>query len=130
MPLRPPISIRHLMAMILLIAVFLGLAIPAVEVYQAKEHHTHLGIDMSEPPTLSAWGGIQPPFWPRYLKRLTGRPWRHQPCGFKTGYESDRCEFAYPEMVVRVGKHKAYQFDSEQGDRLEEILKQRAKKSP
>jgi len=118
------------MAMILLIAVFLGLAIPAVEVYQAKEHHTHLGIDMSEPLTLYACGGIQPPFWPRYLKRLTGRPWRHQPCGFKTGYESDRCEFAYPDMVVWVGKRKAYQFDSEQRDRLEEIRKQRAKKSP
>jgi hypothetical protein len=116
--------------MILLIAVFLGLAIPAVEVYQAKEHHTHLGIDMSEPPTLSAWGGIQPPFWPRYFKRLTGRPWRQQPCRFKTGYESDRCEFAYPDMVVGVGKRKAYQFDSEQHDRLEEILKQRAKKLP
>src|SRR3954453_17781247 len=84
MPLRPRISIRHLMAMMLLIAVFLGLAIPAVEVYQAKEHHTHLGVDMGEPPTLAAWGGIQPPFWPRYLRRLTDRSWRHQPCGFKT----------------------------------------------
>jgi len=118
------------MAMMLLIAVFLGLAIPAVEVYQAKEHHTHLGVDMGEPPTLAAWGGIQPPFWPRYLRRLTGRSWCHQPCGFKTGYESDRCEFAYPDMVLWVGNRKAFQFDSDQGDRLEEILKERAKKSP
>jgi hypothetical protein len=118
------------MAIILLIAVSLGLAIPAVEVYQANGYHTHLGIDMSEPPILSAWGGIQPPFWPRYLKRLTGRPCRHQPCGFKTGYAADRCEFAYPDMIVWVGKRKAYHFASEQCDRLEEILKQRAKKSP
>jgi hypothetical protein len=118
------------MAIILLIAVALGIAIPAVEVYQAKEHHAHLGIHMSDPPTLSAWGGIQPPFWPRYLKRMTGRPWRHQPCGFKTGYDADRCEFAYPDMIVWVGNQKAYHFNSEQGDRLEEILKQRAKKPP
>jgi hypothetical protein len=118
------------MAIILLIAVALGLAIPALEVCQAKERHAHLGIDMNEPPTLSAWGGIQPPFWPRYLKRLTGRPWRRQRCGFKTGYEADRCEFAYPDMIVWVGSRRAYQFDSKQADRLQEILKQRARKSP
>jgi hypothetical protein len=39
------------------------------------------------------------------------------------------CEFSYPDTVVLVGKRKAFQLDSEEGDRLEEILKQRAKKS-
>lgn len=127
---RLRISIRKLMASILLIAVLLALAIPAVEVYQAKELHTHTGIDMREPPTLAGWGGIQPPFWPRYLKRLIGRPWLRQPCGFKTGYEADCCEFANPDMVIWVGNRKAYQFDSEQGERLEEILREKAKKVP
>lgn len=130
MPHRPRISIRHVMGIIFLIAVLLGLAIPAVEVYQANKYHTHLGVDTSDPPSLAGWGGIQPPFWPRYLRRVAGRPWRNQPCGFKTGFECDRCEFAYPDMVVRVGTRKAYQHDSEQGARLEEILKERARRSP
>src|SRR5262245_53296854 len=101
MVIRPRISIRQLMAIVLALAVILWLALPAVEVYRTKEYHVHQGIDMRGTPTLAAWGGIEPPFWPRYLKRLAGRPWRRQPdCGFRTGYEDDRCEFAHPEMVV------------------------------
>lgn len=125
MALHPRISIRLLMALVLLIAVILGLSIPAVDVYRTKEPHTHLGIDTSDPPRLAGWGGIQPPFWPRYLRRLTGRPWRRQPCGFVTGYDSDRCEFAYPDMVIVIGGRKVYQFDSDLGERLEEIKKER-----
>jgi len=116
------------MAAVLLIAVTLGLTIPAVEVYRAKEHHVHMGIDMSETPTLASWAGIEPPFWPRYLRRITGRPWLRQPCNFRTGYEADRCEFAYPVMAIKIGNRVAYQFDSDQADRLEEILRERSKK--
>ena len=70
MPLWPRISIRILMAAVLLIAVILGLTIPAVEVYRAKEQHVHIGIDVSETPTLASSAGIEPPFWSRYLRRI------------------------------------------------------------
>jgi hypothetical protein len=111
------------MVLVFVIALVLGLAIPAVEVYRTKEPHVHTGIDTTGVPILAAWGGIEPPFWPRYAKRLAGRPWRRQPCGFNTGFEADRCEFAHPEMVLKIGNQAAYNFASEQGDRLEAILK-------
>ena len=131
MTLRPRISIRLIMAVVFFIAVILALAIPAVGVYRTKEYHVHMGIDTQRTPTLASWGGIQPPFWPRYLKRLSGRPWRRQPdCGFRTGFASDRCEFAHPEMVLKIGTRSAYQFDSDQEQELQAILKERDKSSP
>ena len=131
MTFRPRISIRRVMAVVFFIAVILGLAIPAVEVYRTKGYHVHMGINIQGPPILASWGGIQPPFWPRYLKRLSGRPWRRQPdCGFKTGFAADRCEFAHPEMVLKLGSRSAYQFDSDQEQELEAILKVREKSSP
>jgi hypothetical protein len=126
MTLRPRISIRLIMAVVFFIAVIL-----AVDVYRTKEYHVHMGIDIQRTPTLASWGGIQPPFWPRYLKRLSGRPWRRQPdCGFRTGFASDRCEFAHPEMVLKIGTRSAYQFDSDQEQELQAILKERDKSSP
>jgi hypothetical protein len=124
-------TIRRLMALVVIIAVILGIALPAWEVYSAKEYHVHQGIDMSGgTPTLASWGGIQPPFWPRYLRRLTGRPWRRQPCTFRTGFDSDRCEFAHPDMAMKIGNRVVYNMDSDLADRLEEILAERAKRSP
>jgi hypothetical protein len=129
--MAPRISIRQVMALVSLVAVILALAIPAIEVYRSKESHVHTGVDTAGTPTLAGWGGIQPPFWPRYLKRLAGRPWRRQPdCGFKTGFAADRCEFAHPEMVLKLGSRSAYQFDSDQEDVLEAILKEREAPSP
>jgi hypothetical protein len=131
MAFRPRISIRYITAIVLFIAVILALAIPAAEVYRAKEYHTHMGIDTRGTPTLTGWSGIQPPFWPRYLKRLSGRPWKRQPdCGFKTGFAADRCEFAHPEMVLKIGTRSAYQFDSDQEEELQAILKERPKIRP
>ena len=131
MAFRPRISIRFITAFVLFIAVILALAIPAAEVYRDKEYHTHLGIDTRGTPTLAGWSGIQSPFWPRYLKRLAGRPWKRQPdCGFKTGFAADRCEFAYPDMVLKIGTRSAFQFDSDQEDELQAILKERAQVQP
>jgi hypothetical protein len=131
MAFRPRVSIRYIMAIVLFIAVILALAIPAIEVYRTKEYHTHMGIDTRGTPTLASWAGIQPPFWPRYLKRLSGRPWKRQPdCGFKTGFAADRCEFAHPEMVLKIGTRSVYQFDSDQEEELQAILKERPKAKP
>lgn len=120
-------SIRRIMLLVLLIAIVLGLAVPAIEVYRAKEPHVHMGIDTRGAPVLASWAGIEPPFWPRYLRRLSGRPWRRQPCTFRTGYDSDRCEFAHPDMAVEFGSRVLYQFDSDLADRLKEIQSERTK---
>jgi hypothetical protein len=126
-PMR--LHLRRFTAVIFLVATMLGLAVPAIEVYTANEYHVHQGIEISGTPTLASWAGIQPPFWPRYLRRLTGRPWRRQPCTFRTGFDADRCEFAYPDMAVKIGNRVAYQFDSDLETRLEEILAERTKQS-
>jgi hypothetical protein len=123
------LHLRRFMAVIFLVATILGLAVPAIEVYIANEHHVHQGIEISGTPTLASWAGIQPPFWPRYLRRLTGRPWRRQPCTFRTEFDADCCEFAYPDMAVRVGNRVVYQFDSDLETRLEEILAEKTKRS-
>ena len=127
MAFRRRISIRSIMIIVFFIAVCLGLGIPAVEVYRTKEYHGHTGIDTRGTPTLAGWAGIQPPFWPRYLKRLAGRPWKRQPdCGLVTGFIADRCELRHPEMVLRIGGRSAYPFDSDQEERFEAILTERA----
>ncbi|WP_165246862.1 hypothetical protein [Paludisphaera soli] len=119
---------RRLMALILAFAAVLGLAIPAAEVYRTKEYHVHVGVD-PKGPNVASWGGIEPPFWPRYLKRLAGRPWRGVgPCGFATGFEVDHCEFAHPEMRVEFGGRAAYQFSGEHAKRLEEIGRVRGRR--
>jgi hypothetical protein len=65
MVLRCRISTRYIMAIVFLIAVFLGPAILAVEVYEAKEYDVHTGIATKGATTLTTRGGIEPPFWPR-----------------------------------------------------------------
>lgn len=124
---RRRFTTRRLMSLILACAFVLGLAIPAAEVYRTKEYHVHIGVDPTRP-GVTSWGGIEPPFWPRYLNRLAGRPWRGLgPCGFETGLEVDHCEFAHPEMRVEFGGRTAYQFSPEHARRLEDIERERAR---
>lgn len=126
MAFRPRISIRRLMAVVALAAAISALTVPAIEVYRAKEYHVHTGVDSRQTPSLASWGGIEPPFWPRYLRRLAGRPWLGQgPCGFVTGFDVDYCEFAHPEMRVEHAGQSAYQFAPEHFERLEEIRRER-----
>lgn len=126
--IRPRFTILRVMALILACALLLGLGLPAYEVYRAEEYHVHTGIDASVP-TMVAAGGIWPPFWPRYRRCLTGRPWRGRgPCGTVIGYELELCEFAHPEMRVTVGSQSGYQVDPEQFSRVEEL--RRARGSP
>jgi hypothetical protein len=113
------------MAIVLLIAVGLGLAVPALEVYSAKDYHTHTAIDMRGTPCLTGMGGIEAPFWRRYWRRILGLPWRHQPvCGPTAGFAVELCEFAHPEIRIEVSGRVAYTFTSEQGDRLQALEEQ------
>jgi hypothetical protein len=119
--IRRRFTTRRLMALILACAAALGLAIPAAEVYRAEESHVHIGVDPTQR-CVAMWFGIEPPFWPRYLKRLAGRPWRGaSACGFETGFEVEHCEFDHPEMRVGSGGRTRYRFSPEHARRLEEI---------
>ena len=119
--IRPRFTIRRTMALVLLCGLLLGFGLPAYEVYRTEEYHVHTGVDASAR-SMVLHGGVQPPFWPRYWKYLTGRPWRGQgPCGTLVGYELERCEFAHPRMRVTFGSQTAYQCDSDQFARAEEL---------
>jgi hypothetical protein len=119
------LSIRTLMACVLVAGVAVWLSLSAYEVYSAKDVHMHTFVETSEPPSLAGWNRPAP-FWPRYARRLLGHPWRRQPlCEPTPGAEEEMCEFAHPEMAVKIGGRVAYEFSSEQGDRLEAIEAQR-----
>jgi len=115
------------MAIVLFIGLVFGLAIPAVEVYSAKEYHIHTYVETKGRPCLASWRRPAP-FWPRYGRRLIGLPWRTQPvCGTLADSLEVYCEFSHPEMRVEVEGRVAYTFSSEQEDRLEALEEQRAK---
>ena len=119
------LPIRTLMAFVLVAGVAVWLSLSAYEVYSAKDVHMHTFVETSEPPSLAGWNRPAP-FWPRYARRLLGRPWRRQPlCEPTAGVEEEMCEFAHPEMAIKIGGRVAYQFSSEQGDRLLAIEAQR-----
>jgi hypothetical protein len=120
------VSIRALMALVLIAGLALWLSISAFEVYSARETHMHTYVDTGAVPRLTGWNRPAP-FWPRYVRKLLGRPWRRQPiCGPTPGAEEELCEFAHPEMAHKFGGKVAYDFSSEQGDRLEAIENERA----
>ena len=119
------LSIRTLMVFVLVAGLAVWLSALAYEVYSAKDVHVHTYVDTGEPPHLVGWNRPAP-FWPRYARRLLGRPWRRQPlCEPTPGAEEEMCEFAHPEMAVKIEARVAFGFTSEQGDRLEAIEVQR-----
>lgn len=84
---RPRLTTRRIMALVLGLAVALGLAVPAAQVAADREQHLHVWYeDRPEPPPLGMYlpPGVRmsamrmevqprPPFWPRYWRRLLGR---------------------------------------------------------
>ncbi len=86
------------------LGVALGLGLPAIEVYRFSDHHIHGSVQVREGRADFVWQlTIQPPFWPRYWRRLLGRPWRQQPiCGQGEGHIAEACEFEHPEIHYRA----------------------------
>lgn len=123
------LTIRGIMLLVVLSAVGLYLGIAALDVYWAKETHVHCAVDVSgAAPGMAIMGGMEPPFWPRYVRRVFGRPWKGLAlCGSTPGFEAEQCELEYPQMAVKIGNQKAYHCGPVQTDRIEEILKQRGK---
>src|SRR5262249_24258235 len=102
---------------ILVIAVLLGAILPALEVVSVHGYHVHAWVDpnakLAELPAGQPIGPVIPatikqielrpsPFWPRYWRCLTGRPWRGQPlCEPDATRVAEVCEYAHPEIVKR-----------------------------
>jgi hypothetical protein len=118
-------SIRTLIAVVLVAGVVVWLSVSAYEVHSVKDVHVHTYVNTGEPPHLAGWNRPAP-FWPRYARSLLGRPWRRQPlCEATPGAPEEMCEFAHPEMAVKIGDRVAFGFSSEQSALLEAIEVQR-----
>jgi hypothetical protein len=99
--IRPRWTIRFLMIGLLLVALALGLARPAVEVWRDREIHGHvfvmpnpngagLGVDLN----------VASPFWPRYWRRVCGRLWKKIPlCDLEHAREAEVCNLATPGIL-------------------------------
>jgi hypothetical protein len=102
---RPKVTIRALLVLILVIGGALGFGLPALEVSRRDESHAHTHIGKSR---TGRWGlvydRVDAPFWPRYWRRLLGKPWKGQPlCRARPGHLEETCIFAHPEIVVTSG---------------------------
>ena len=108
-PRRPHLTIRALLVIILLLGVVLGFGAPAIEVLRAKENHEHTFVGNNR----GSWGMaidfVDAPFWPRYWRRLLGKPWREQSlCQMSRGHIEEVCSLAHPEIVVKRGDLYSY----------------------
>lgn len=120
----PRPTTRRIMALVAVLAAGLGLVVPAAQVACDKDEHVHVWFDDRPWPPPGTWipappGGARmalmqqdvrarPPFWPRYWRRLLGRPWRGQPvCPADPGRSGETCSFrpevplAGPEVAAR-----------------------------
>ena len=91
---RPRISVRWMMVGVLMIGLFLGLGLPAAEVYSGRGKHVHTYVDTSHlPPQLEVEEDVVSPFWPSFLLRLQRKSWSWQPlCGSGKGRVEETCQ--------------------------------------
>jgi hypothetical protein len=87
-------STRWLMGVVLAVGLFVGLGLPAAEVYKGRTPHGHLFVEiLSDGPYLEQEDDIKTPFWPSYWLRLHGKPWKCEPiCGSGSGRLDETCE--------------------------------------
>jgi hypothetical protein len=89
------------MILVAIVALLLWMGLLAREVHRENDYHFHVSvITVNDRPGIAWDDKAVPPFWPRYWRRLLGRPWRGQPvCGTAEGHYAESCSFAHPEMV-------------------------------
>jgi hypothetical protein len=140
---RPKFTVRRAMLAILVIAVLLGAILPALEVVRAPGYHVHAWVDPNAklmalpaglpigprmPATIKQIELRPSPFWPRYWRCLTGRPWRGQPlCDPDPTRVAEACEYAHPEIVKRQDPVVFKPFDIEW---TPEILAEAQRRAP
>ena len=100
---KPRMSIRGLMAGVLIIGLSLGLGPPAYEVYHGRRPHSHVFVQYRDQGTwLDYESGIFNPFWHSLILRLSGKPWKRQPiCGSGRGRLEETCEIDDVNILFR-----------------------------
>jgi hypothetical protein len=91
----PRISTRSLMIIVLAFGLFLGLGLPAAEVYRSPERHVHAFLARSDRGAywVNVDENVSGPFWPRLARRLSGKPWEYQRlCEGTRGRLEEICE--------------------------------------
>ena len=129
---KPRLRTRTAMVLVLLSALLLGLGWPAWQIYREQDFHVHSAVDVrGTTPTLTIDGGHVSPFWPRYWRRLVGRPYRQVPfCGPTPGFGAEVCEYSDPSMAMRIGGQVAYHNNPRQVEWLAAYQAAPAKKAP
>jgi len=99
---------RSLMAAVAVAALAFWLVIPAYRIALDRDWHLHTRL-VTSPDRREWFLGVVPgesPFWPRYVRHLSGRPWRGRPlCGLAdhAGLPfQEECEHAHPGIVGRL----------------------------
>ncbi|WP_435009255.1 hypothetical protein P12x_000507 [Tundrisphaera lichenicola] len=125
-------TIRTAMILILIVGLMLGLGWPAWQVYREKDYHVHTAVDVrGAGASLTIMGGMESPFWPRYWRRLLGRPYQGQPyCNPTPGFGAEICEYADPSMALRIGGQVGYHNNSRQVEWMANYEANRARTSP
>jgi hypothetical protein len=128
---RPRISTRSLMLAVLVFGLFLGLGLPAAKVYRTKESHPHgfIGLSSDGARLYDPYSeNVISPFWPRYLRCISGKPWKYQKiCRGTQGRLEEICEFDYPDNFLHTcfGPDSYLFFPTEEMDRKIESLRAR-----
>jgi hypothetical protein len=94
------------MIVVLGFGLFFGLGLPAAEVYRSDERHPHAFIDPSGNGAIfyiDVDDNVTSPFWPRYLRRVSGKPWKYQNlCSGTRGRLEEICQFEHPFNIMRA----------------------------
>jgi hypothetical protein len=106
---RPQLTIRTLLVLILAFGMILGFGLPALEVLRTKKSHEHTFMGNNR----GRWGlvidFVDAPFWPRYWRRLLGKPWKERPfCQATPGRIEEVCSFDHPEIVIKPGEFETF----------------------
>ena len=98
------LTTRRIMAVVLVLAVLLGLGIPAVQVGSDRAAHVHRWVTQKNGQVVTVnSANFRSAFWPRYWRCLLGRPWRRFPvCTTGEVYYAEVCEFEHPELMVET----------------------------
>jgi hypothetical protein len=101
---RPRYSIQRLTAVVIVLAVALGLGRPAFLAWRDDEGHAHTFIDEEHPRQFFSLESefACPPMWARYWRQIIGRDRRGSgDCGSRLGRIEEVCTWEHPEVASK-----------------------------